>query len=149
MVNFRCNFHTRRLFPFGTSSRDISFSANVVQKIVILCFSDLFVQKTIQQSTGSCKVTSDSQVLCKVFKKQSLNLQTHEKYIESEEYCIAHHDDKKCFLPNCRYDIILIRDIKIGHLIPVCMHGLCSYTRKYFIRHLYCPFLVGGNWNSR
>ena len=37
---------------------------------------------------------------------------TYEKYIVSKEYCIARHDDKMCFLPNCRYHIILIGNIK-------------------------------------
>ena len=36
----------------------------------------------------------------------------HEKYIVSKEYCIARLDDKMCFLPNCRYHIVLIGDIK-------------------------------------
>ena len=30
----------------------------------------------------------------------------------SKEYCIARHDDKICFLPNCRYHIILIGNIE-------------------------------------
>ena len=46
------------------------------------------------------------------YSKNSLFLQTHEKYIVSKEYCIAGHDDKMCFLPNCRYHIILIGNIK-------------------------------------
>ena len=37
---------------------------------------------------------------------------TNEIYIVSKEYCIAHHDDKMCLLPNCRYHIILIGNIK-------------------------------------
>ena len=37
----------------------------------------------------------------------SLFLQTHEKHIVSEEYCNARHDDKMCFLANCRYLIIM------------------------------------------
>ena len=37
---------------------------------------------------------------------------TYEKYIVSKEYCIARHDDMLCFLPNCRYQIILIGKIK-------------------------------------
>ena len=36
----------------------------------------------------------------------------YEKFIGSKEYCIARHDDKMCFLPNCRYHIILIGNIK-------------------------------------
>ena len=37
---------------------------------------------------------------------------TYEKYIVNKEYCIAHHDDKMCFLPNCRCHPILIGNIK-------------------------------------
>ena len=37
---------------------------------------------------------------------------TYEKFIVSKEYCIARHDDKVCFLPNCRYHIILMGNIK-------------------------------------
>ena len=29
--------------------------------------------------------------------------------------------------------------LQIGHLIPACVHILCAYTRKYFIRHLHGP----------
>ena len=48
------------------------------------------------------------------FSKTSLfiSANTYEKYIVSNEYCIAGHDDKMCFLPNCRYQIILIGNIK-------------------------------------
>ena len=48
------------------------------------------------------------------FSKNSLfiSANTHEKYIVSDEYRIAGHDDKMCFLPNCRYHIILIGNIK-------------------------------------
>ena len=37
---------------------------------------------------------------------------TYEKLILCKEYCIARHDDKMCFLPNCRYHIILKGHIK-------------------------------------
>ena len=37
-----------------------------------------------------------------------ISANTFEKYFVSKKYCIAHHDDKMCFLPNCRYHIILI-----------------------------------------
>ena len=36
----------------------------------------------------------------------------YEKYSWSKEYCIARHDDKMCFLPSCRYHIVLIGNIK-------------------------------------
>ena len=34
-----------------------------------------------------------------------------EIYIVSKQYCIAHRNDKMCFLLNCRYHIILIGNI--------------------------------------
>ena len=49
-----------------------------------------------------------------IFSKNRLfiSVNTYKKYLASEEYCIARHDDKMCSLPNCRYHIILIGNIK-------------------------------------
>ena len=41
-----------------------------------------------------------------------ISANTYEKFIVSKEYCIARHNDKMCFLPNCRYQIVLIGNIK-------------------------------------
>ena len=48
------------------------------------------------------------------YSKNSLfiSANTYEKYIVKKEYCVARHDDKRCFLLNCRYHIILIGNIK-------------------------------------
>ena len=37
------------------------------------------------------------------FSKNSLftSANTYEKFFVSKKYCIARHDDKMCFLPNC------------------------------------------------
>ena len=58
---------------------------------------------------------------------------TYEKYIVSKEYCIARHDDEMCFLPNCRYHIFLIGNIKelLQKLDAFCFnypHVDCLYT---------------------
>ena len=55
------------------------------------------------------------------------------KNILSKEYCIARHDDKMCFLSNCRYHIILIGNIKnlLQKLDAFCLnyqHVDCLYT---------------------
>ena len=69
------------------------------------------------------------------YSKNSLfiSANTYEKYIVSIVYCIAHHDDKMCFLPNCRYHIILTGNNK--HLLQKldafcfnCQHVDCLYT---------------------
>ena len=69
------------------------------------------------------------------FSKNSLFIyaNTYEKYIVSKQYCIARHDDKMCFLPNCRYHIILIGNIKqlLQKLDAFCFnyqHVNCLYT---------------------
>ena len=58
---------------------------------------------------------------------------TYEKFIVSKEYCNAHHDDNMCFLPICRYHIILIGNIKelLQKLDAFCFnyqHVDCLYT---------------------
>ena len=62
-----------------------------------------------------------------------ISADTYEEFIVSKEYCIAGHDDKMCFLPNCRYHIILIGNIKelLQKLDAFCFnyqHVDCLYT---------------------
>ena len=116
----------------------LPFFGRFVQKVIESCFSESFVQKTTQQSDGSCNVTSESEYLYKLFKKQPISFCKHiKKYIMSKEYCIARHDDKTCFLPNCRNHIILIGKIKdlLQKLDAFCFnyqHVDCLYTHyKY------------------
>ena len=52
-----------------------------------------------------------------------ISANTYEKNIVSKEYRIASHDDKMCFLPNCRYHNILIGNIKA---LLQKLYALCS-----------------------
>ena len=36
-----------------------------------------------------------------------ISANTYEKYIVCKAYCIAHHDDKTCSLPSCKYHMLL------------------------------------------
>ena len=69
-----------------------------------------------------------------------ISANTYEKFIVSIEYCIARHDDKMCFLPNCRYHIILIGNNKdlLQKMDAFCFnyqHVDCLYTLlKYRFR---------------
>ena len=91
----------------------LSFFGRFVQKVIVSCFSDSVVQKMMQQSEGSCNVTSNSSFYTNYSKNRLFfSANTFEKNIVSKEYCIARHDGKICFLPNCRYHIILIGSIK-------------------------------------
>ena len=72
---------------------------------------------------------------CAKFSEKSLftSANTYEKYIVCKEYCIAHHDDKTCFSPNCRYHIILLGEIEelLHKLDTFCFtyqHVDCLYT---------------------
>ena len=58
--------HCHVTFPY---MEPLSFFGRFVQKVNVSCFSESFVQKTTQQSDGSCNVTSDSQLLNKLFEK--------------------------------------------------------------------------------
>ena len=71
----------------------------------------------------------------KTYSRNSLfiSANTFEKHIVSKEYCIARHNDKMCFLPNCRNNIILIGNIKelLQKLDAFCFnfqHVDCLYT---------------------
>ena len=37
---------------------------------------------------------------------------TFEKFIVCKDYCIAHHNDKTCFLPACKYRITLLGNVE-------------------------------------
>ena len=91
----------------------LSFFGNSAKNGIVFCFLESFDQKTTEQTDGSCKVTIDSQLLNNLLKKQSLfSTNTDAKCPASKKNCIARHDDKMCFLPNCRKHSILIGDIK-------------------------------------
>ena len=112
-----------------------------VQKVKASCFSDSFVQKTTQQKGTSADGKMAAvmlQVVPSFYTNYSKNrlfisANTYEKFIVSKKYCIARHDDKMCFLPNCRYHIILIGNTKelLQKLDAFCFkyeHADCLYT---------------------
>ena len=123
--------HCRVTFPY---MEILSLFVMFVQKILVSCLSNSFVQKTTQQSDGSCNVTSDCQLLNKFLKfSLFISANTYEKYIVIAKYCNFRHDDKLCFLPNCRYHIILIVNLKelLQKLDAFCFnyqHVHCLYT---------------------
>ena len=58
---------------------------------------------------------------------------TYEKYILCEDYCIAHHNEKTCFLPVCKYHIVLPGNVQelLKKLDTICFtyqHVDCLYT---------------------
>ena len=58
---------------------------------------------------------------------------TYQKYIVCKDYCIAHHNEKTCFLPACKYHIILLGNVqellkKLDTLCFTYQHVDCLYT---------------------
>ena len=62
-----------------------------------------------------------------------LSANTYEKYIFCKDYCVAHHDDKTCSLPSCKYHILLPGNVEelLKKLNTFCLtyqHVDCLYT---------------------
>ena len=62
-----------------------------------------------------------------------ISANTYEKLLVCKDYCIAHHEDKTCFLPACRYHILLIGNVEelLKKLDTFCFtyqHVDCLYT---------------------
>ena len=62
-----------------------------------------------------------------------ISANTYEKYIVCKENCIAHHNGKTCFLPACKYHIVLLGNVQelLKKLDTFCFtyqHVDCLYT---------------------
>ena len=58
---------------------------------------------------------------------------TYKKYIVCKDYCVAHHNDKTCFLTACRYHIIQLGNVeellkKFDTFCFTYQHVGCLYT---------------------
>ena len=159
-----CSFHT---FCFWSLSRDISLwgepilfwalsydipiygnscvLAKSVQKLVVICFPDSLVRKTTQKSNDSGIIKSDSQILCKEFKKNLfISVNTYQNYIVSKKYWITLHDVELCLLPNCSYHILLLGKVeewlhKLDQLRLTYQHIDCLYT---FFKYRFSGIIV-------
>ena len=66
-------------------------------------------------------------------KSMFISANTYEKYIVCKNYCIAHHNNKTCFLPFRKYHILLIGNVEelLKKLDTFCFtyqHVDCLYT---------------------
>ena len=62
-----------------------------------------------------------------------MSASTCEKYIVCKDYCIAHHNEKTCFLPACKHHIVLLGNVRelLKNLDSFCFtyqHVDCLYT---------------------
>ena len=96
--------------------------------------SDSFCHFLSQNSDSSHYVTNNLQFYIKSSEKSlSISATTYEKYIVCKDYCIAHHNEKTCFLPACKYHIVLLGNvqellIKLDIFCFTYQHEDCLYT---------------------
>ena len=62
-----------------------------------------------------------------------ISANTYEKHIVCKDYCIAHHNEKTCFLPSCKYHIVLLGNVqellkKLDSFCFTYQHVDCLYT---------------------
>ena len=77
---------------------------------------------------GSHYVTNNPQLLRKNFRKSLfLSAKTYEKNIVCKDYCIDHHNEKTCFLPTCKYHIVLLGNVQE---LPKKLNTFC-FTYQY------------------
>ena len=92
---------------------NLIFFETFVQRVVIVCFSPSFIQKTTQQSDGICNATSDSQLICKLFKKQPFLFGKHIRKMYCQQTVL--HCSPRCqnvLLPKWRYRIFLLGNVE-------------------------------------
>ena len=58
---------------------------------------------------------------------------TYENYIVCKDYCNAHHSEKTCFLPACKYHVVLLGNVqellkKLDSFCFTYQHVDCLYT---------------------
>ena len=65
--------------------------------------------------------------------KRFISARTYEKHIVCTDYCIAHHDNKSCCLPACKYHIMLLGNVeelpkRLDKFSFTYQHVDCLYT---------------------
>ena len=127
--------HCHLTFPY---MEPLYFFSRFVQKVKVSFFQIHLFRKRrnrndIQRMSAVMLQVSPSFYTNNSKKSLFVSANTDEKYIVCKEHCIARHDDKMCFLPNCRCHIILIGKIKelLQKLDAFCFnyqHVDCLYT---------------------
>ena len=123
--------HCHVSFPY---MEPLYFFGGVEQQILKLVFSDSFVKKTTQLQMAAIMLQTITSFYTKLSGKSLfISANTYEKYIVCKDYCIAHHDDKTCFLFSCKYHILILGNAEelLKKLDTFCFtyqHVDCLYT---------------------
>ena len=100
-----------------------------------MSFSDSFCHFFFAKFRWQPLCYNQSPAFTQKFQKKSLFISatTYEKYIVCRDYCIAHHNEKTCFLPACKNHIVLLGNVQelLKKLDTFCFtyqHVDCLYT---------------------
>ena len=97
-------------------------------------FSDSFVTSYRKIQMAAIMLQSIPSFYAKISEKSLfISANTYEKVIVCKNYCIAHHNEKTCFLPACKYHIVLLGNIqellkKLDSFCFTYQHVDCLYT---------------------
>ena len=113
----------------------LSFFGWFVQKVIVSFFFQIHLVNFYRNfQTAAIMLQTIPSFYSKLSEKSLfISANTYEKYIVCKDYCIAHHDDKTCFLPSCNYQILLLGNIEelLKNLDTFCFtyqHVVCLYT---------------------
>ena len=109
ILSFVCHCHVT--FPF---MEPLSFSGRFVQLIIkkfVFQIHSLNSRRDIWMA--AIMLQSILSFYTKISEKNLfISATTKEKYIVCTNYCIAHHNDKTCFLPACKHHVVLLRNVQ-------------------------------------
>ena len=123
--------HCHVTFPY---IKVISILGNSLCNSKICCFQIHFVNFYRNFQMAAIMLQSIPSFYTKFLEKSLfISASSFEKYIVCKDYCIAHHDDKTCFLPSCKYHILLLGNVEelLKKLDTFCFtyqHVDCHYT---------------------
>ena len=123
--------HCHMTFP---CMQPLSFFGRFLQKVIVSVFQiHLFRKRRNYQMAAIVKQSIPSYYTKFSEKSSSVSARTYEKHIVFTDYCITHHDDRTCFLPTCKYHIILHGNVeellkKLDIFCFTFQHVDCLYT---------------------
>ena len=91
----------------------LSIFGRFVQIVTETCFLDSFCQFSRSIQIAAIMLQTIPSFYTKLSEESLvISADTNEKKLDFQNYCIAHHDDKTCFLPACKYHFILLGNVE-------------------------------------
>ena len=111
-----------------------SILGNSLCNSIICCFQIHFVTSYRKIWMAAIMLQTIPSFYAKTSEKSLLiSATTYEKYVVRKDYCFAHHNEKTCFLPACKYHIVLRGNVqellkKLDSFCFTYQHVDCLYT---------------------